>query len=240
VNPDLLVAVLCYSGDEAQVRHQLPSYLHHGAPVLILSPVDAPVHIDSPGVTNRTAGLSGWKGPHVAYKMWYHWQIMLEQPKNWFLIHEPDTLCLAPELPPELFHRTDVMWSNTDNPNGEGRMLSPPWLCHREVLERLVKATDERMHDWNKAWSNESGRASQGEGMGNSEMVSQACGDLGIEGAALPHIVWTYKESDRVGLLHAVSNGAIFIHGLKEPDTYDVLVKLREEYAGTTIRELAY
>mgnify|MGYP003429334334 CR=1 FL=1 len=244
---DLLVVVLCYAGDAAQVEHQLGSYTHHGAPVLALSPADAPAWI--PGIENQCAGLSGWKGRHVAYKLMAHWQIMLEYPKTWFLVHESDSVCLSPELPEEIFERDDVLWSMAlGEPNQPGTNYNAPWFGHRNVFERMLRESKAHVEEWHQAWSSVefTSDGTPGEGMGNSEMIStvlghsnepcefdglrghEPCHSKDLQGGRLPRSVWTYQEGDPGLLLRSVQEGAWFVTGLKSPALYSDLVQAYE------------
>ena len=216
----LLVVVLCYDGDQDQVQRQLPLYQHHGAPVLALSPEDAPANIQ--GVANRSGGLSGWKGAHVAHKLLLHWKMILEEPQDWFLMHEPDTLCLRPDLPDYIFESEDVFWCI--NPQREGGIHSPPWFCHRKVLKQLVAAADEHIEEWNRHWG---APEPDGAGMGNSEMMSTAVYASGVEWNSFPEYAWTYKEGDLGGIIQAVQSGAYWLHGMK---TAEGITKAQEAF----------
>jgi hypothetical protein len=230
VKDSTLIAVLCYDGDADQVEHQLPSYTHHGSRVLLLSPQDAPVSLPHPQVTCISAGLSGWKGKHVAYKLMDHWEIMLERAEDWFLVHEPDSVCLSPELPEEIYERDDLLWSMAlGEPNQPGVNYNAPWFGHRKVFERMLRESEQHVDEWDAAWS-----ANGGAGMGNSEMVSTVLGAdrghaEGIQGARLPSSVWVYQENDPALLLRSAAQGVRFVTGIKTRELYDQLVQAYAE-----------
>ena len=251
---DLLVVILCYAGDVDQVQYQLGSYTHHDASVLLLSPEDAPAVIDHPQMTNHSAGLSGWKGPHVAFKLMDHWRIMLEHPQNWFLVHEPDSVCLSSELPSEILGREDVLWSMAlGEPNQPFTNYNAPWFGHRNVFEMMLREAEEHVEEWNDAWgAAESSDGQPGEGMGNSEMISTVLHSLSthskfdeewlrghppltlpieervVSGGRLPRSVWAYQENDPQMLLRATREGAWFVTGIKTTELYDQLLLAHE------------
>jgi len=148
MNPDTLVVVHCYSGDELLVQQLLPIFLHHECPVLVLSPEDSAVTIDNPRVENATAGKKGWKGEHTLYRQLEHWKLALQRPQSWFLLNDADSACLSPDLPPHLYADPNKFWCNvlchenehleSDRPN-----LNPPYFMHRIVLEAMVKRAEE-------------------------------------------------------------------------------------------------
>jgi hypothetical protein len=221
-----LVVVLCYDGDADQVSHQLESYTHHGGDVLLLSPIDAPVQIDHPQVTCISAGLSGWKGRHVAFKLMDHWETMLDRSEDWFLVHEPDSVCLSKELPEEIYQREDLLWSMAlGEPNQPGVNYNAPWFAHRRVWSRMLRESEQHVEEWDAAWS-----ANGGAGMGNSEMISTILGadrglEGGIQGARLPSSVWAYQENDPALMLRSAAQGVRFVTGIKTPQMYEQLVQ---------------
>jgi len=137
VNEDTLVVVHCYAGDAKQVADFLPLYLHHGCPVLVLSPADAPVFIDHPQVTCRSAGMAGWKGAHTVFRQIEHWKIAAEFPYRYMLLHDADSVCLSRELPRYLYDSPDSwFWCNeigTHYLNYE-----PPYFFSRETMQKLI------------------------------------------------------------------------------------------------------
>src|SRR3990172_8792879 len=98
MSADTLVVVHCYAGDIGRVLTFLPKWLHHGCPVLMLSPEDAPVQIDHPQVTCRSAGLAGWKGEHTIYRQIEHWRIASEFSQRYLLLNDSDSMCLESRI----------------------------------------------------------------------------------------------------------------------------------------------
>lgn len=162
---DTLVVVHCYEGDKDQVDTFLPFWLHHGAPVLLLSPADSKVKVEHPGVKYASAGKRGWKGQQTLARQLRHWKLALKEPQNWIFLNDADSMCITPELPDYLYSDPNKFWCNvlchenehleSDKPN-----LNPPYFMHRDVLKALVKAADAiqipeeanmEPHDWGQA-----------------------------------------------------------------------------------------
>jgi hypothetical protein len=143
VNPDTLVVVHCYEGDAPNITGLLPWYLHHGCPVLILSPEDSPVKIDHPNVTCRSAGSKGWKGAHTILRQIEHWRITLDYPQKWFLLNDADSMCLSADLPGYLYEDPKVLWSNviTGVPNPSIN-YEPPYFVSQQVLSLIMTEAD--------------------------------------------------------------------------------------------------
>jgi len=146
MNPSTLIAVSAYSGDRNQVENNMPVYQHHGCPVLILSPTDAPIS-DIPGASCQHAGRAGWIGLHTLARQAQFLKILAGSPQKWFLFHDADSVCLSPKLPDYLYQSPGVFWSNEvlDTNPGPSRLpkiaLQPPYFFHRSVLRELVRCS---------------------------------------------------------------------------------------------------
>lgn len=147
-NPGLLVTVHCYQGDADRVKAWLPQYLHHGRPVLVMSPEDSPVKIDHPQVMNYSGGPRAYIGQKSMDRQRNHMEHLLTLPFDWFLMNDADSVCLAPDLPEFLFERDDVLWSlhaqdwrTHDSPYPKIG-LHPPYFAHRKVIAKLLSAAD--------------------------------------------------------------------------------------------------
>ena len=147
-NPGVLVTVHCYQGDADNVRSWLPLYLHHGRPVLVMSPEDSPVVIDHPQVQNHSAGPRAYVGQKSMDRQRAHLEYLAKQPYDWFLMNDADSVCLSPDLPEFLFERDDALWSLHAN---EWRKhsspypkigLHPPYFCSKKVIKKLLTAAD--------------------------------------------------------------------------------------------------
>lgn len=137
MNPSTLVVVHCYAGDQQRVEDFLPQFLHHECPVLILSPNDAPVDIRHPGVTCRSAGMKGWKGPDTIYRQIAHWEIAAEYEADHYLMHDADSICLTPELPRYLYEEDpEIFWCNVIGTYYYN--YEPPYFFSRNNLLRMI------------------------------------------------------------------------------------------------------
>lgn len=149
MNEDTLIVVHCYAGDKEQVENALPVHLRHRRPVLILSPEDAPVEIEQPGVTWRAGGKRGYYGQDSLDRQVIHLKMLLETPYRYFLLNDSDSVCLSPEIPRYLYEGAEnTVWSNVVR---EGRphaspypkiAFHPPYFVTRETIERLLSVAD--------------------------------------------------------------------------------------------------
>ncbi len=148
-NPGVLVTVHCYQGDQANVRAWLPLYLHHGRPVLVMSPEDSPVVIEHPQVRNYSGGPRAYVGQKSMDRQRNHLEHLVQQPFDWFLMNDADSVCLAPDLPDFLFERDDVLWSLhagdwRNHPTPYPRIgLHPPYFASKKVLKKLLTVADD-------------------------------------------------------------------------------------------------
>lgn len=147
MNDEVLVAVSGYLGDRGQIDSNLPVYRHHKCPIIVLSPADAPIETlsDNEGIEFQTAGEKGWIGAHTLKRQEEFLRILLKTPFKWFLFHDADSVCLAPELPEYLFRHPGILWSNEvpDTNPSPSRLpkiaLQPPYFFHRSVLMAMVR-----------------------------------------------------------------------------------------------------
>jgi hypothetical protein len=148
MNHDTIVFVSAYAGDKHQVEANLPCYLHHGCPVVILSPSNAPItEVSDNRVHCQWAGEAGWAGPHTLVRHRTYLNMMLTFPFTWFLMHDADSVCLDPKLPGYLY-KEKAAWSNEvrDTNTGSSHLdkiaVQPPYFFHRDVLMALLKAAE--------------------------------------------------------------------------------------------------
>lgn len=134
-------------GDVPLVLEKLPYYQRHGHPVIILSPEDSPVVIDSPGVTCRHGGIRQYVGQESLDRQRTHMKMLLEEPYDWFLMNDADSMCVSRDIPPYLYDDENVLWSNVvdaayfdPNParNPTKLAFQPPYFASRSVLEKLL------------------------------------------------------------------------------------------------------
>lgn len=141
---DTLVVVHCYAGDQHLVEAFLPQYLHHGCDVLLLSPADAPVEIDRPGVTCCSAGKAAYFGQASLDRQRRHLELLLETDYTYFLLNDSDSVCLSPELPAYLYEQPEFVWSNEVKemrPHASPYpkiAFHPPYFLTRTTIERFL------------------------------------------------------------------------------------------------------
>jgi hypothetical protein len=147
-NPETGIFVSAYAGDKLQVESNLPVYLHHGCPVVILSPANAPItSVSDSRVHCQWFGEAGWAGQQTLMRHKLFLKAMLTFPFKWFLMHDADSVCLSPYLPRYLYEGR-VAWSNEvqDTNTGPSHLdkiaVQPPYFFHREVLEALIATAE--------------------------------------------------------------------------------------------------
>jgi hypothetical protein len=142
-----------YQGDAHQIRNLLPYYLHHHFPVMILSPSDSAIHAHQvggaiAGIQYKNAGQRAYIGQASLDRQLAHLKLMLEQPYDFFLANDSDSVCLSPKLP-EYLYNEDVLWSNEVSDLCHARpdtytlprlAFQPPYFMSRRVIEKLVEA----------------------------------------------------------------------------------------------------
>jgi hypothetical protein len=155
-----LVAVQCYSGDAGRVEDALEQYVHHRLPVLILSPIDAPVEsIRHPQILHRTAGFNAYDGSGSVERYRSQLGVLAEYGATHILLNESDSFCLSDELPGYLYRDDNIVWGNyTDiryflmlksEPDVEAAYakhnpaINAPWFFSVSALEKMLSVFDE-------------------------------------------------------------------------------------------------
>jgi len=234
MNEGVRVVVHSYAGDVHQVRDALAQYKHHQAPLVILSPEDAPVEID--GTECRSAGLRAYTGRTSLERQKAHLELLLDYPEQWFLLHDSDSVCLEPRLPEYLYEADTVFYNAAPTQRylasiGDGgaeewgalvpNAFQPPLFMSRQSLERLLTVADQTMPqlppwaqliDWHFA------------------IMAQAAG---LKSRAMPdgisRPIWGTYEIARV-YASVRTRGIIFLHSVKTKEALDVFVTARAEY----------
>ena len=154
LNPDVLTVVHCYSGDRQQVIDLLDVYEHHDTEVVIISPVDSPVHNIRHHDT-RVAGEVAYIGQKSWDRQHAQLELLLEYPCKWYLLNDSDSFILTPKLPAYLFADENIVYSNqvhdfrVDDPRWGPTFhaplppiaMQPPYFLSRKALEKIVKAS---------------------------------------------------------------------------------------------------
>lgn len=154
MNPDTRVVICCYEGDGHQVAEALDFYLQHGCPVTILSPEDAKVTIDHPGVTCLYGGKAAYIGQDSLDRQAIHLAMCLDTPEKYFLLHDADSVLLDPKIPDYIYAEGDVVWSNQvfdDIPEHQTTFeegwphvaFQPPYFLSRETIGKMLAVKDD-------------------------------------------------------------------------------------------------
>lgn len=223
MNENTLVTVHGYSGDSKQISNAMQFYLHHSCPVLILSPTDAPIAGINKAAQSKLMFRSGGKRAYIGQlsleRQRIHLQMMLEQPFDFFLANDSDSVCIEPVIPRYLYDEPEVLWSNivsdmchdrSDDPGYKFPRLAfqPPYFMHRKTVEKLIAASYNvpvnprtPFIDW---------------------CMMSWCVEAGVpyktfrDGVTCPTA--NYRPGQK-GMEDAVANrGAIMLHSIKTPD----------------------
>jgi hypothetical protein len=189
------------------LRH-LPLWLQHGHRVVVSMPRDSFTQIA--GVECVAHGGEGYTGPRSLdrWKEILDW--LWDQPYEFYLMHESDSICLSREIPEYLYSQYDVFHSNELPDNGvpptQQVYCMAPWFFSRGVLNRLraaAKSAAYRPPYHGDRWV---GQLVEEEGIPHRLFSPGiACGTI------LP------ESSDLEQVLAAVRSGARMIHGIKDP-----------------------
>lgn len=148
MNENTLITVHAYAGDKHQVESLMPFYLHHEAPVIVMSPDDSRIErVDAaPHVITRYAGKRAYIGQDSLDRQLLHMKIALEHPFDFFLMNDSDSFCISAELPKYLYDESNFFWSNEcgdprTHPTTLPRIaMQPPYWVSRKNLEKMVEA----------------------------------------------------------------------------------------------------
>jgi hypothetical protein len=233
---DTLVVVQCWSGDVDRVKRALDQYTHHGFPILLLSPTDAPARIDHPMITCESAGPNDYNGQQSIERYKAQLALLLEYPVTHFLLNESDSFCIEPNIPGYLYSNDDFVWGNyTDvlyymelngEPNPEAAYvkhnpaIQAPWFFSRTALEKMVAVFDDvvdalpsyaRYIDW---WFHTAPHLA---GLDHRSYASQ--------GISYP--ITNTSEADHV--YQAILRGAVMIHSVKDSYALKNVLRAYEE-----------
>lgn len=145
MNEHTLITVCGYTGDQHQIENLTPWYLHHEAPVIVMSPEDSPITKlkAAPTVICRQAGKRAYIGQDSLDRQLLHMKIALQYDFDFFLMHDSDSVCVSPVIPQHMYAE-DFVWSNEvgeDRPHASPYpkiAMQPPYGLSRKNLEKLV------------------------------------------------------------------------------------------------------
>jgi hypothetical protein len=232
LNPNTRVAVCCYAGDGPQVSGAVPLLVHHECPVVILSPTDSMFAIDHPGIENKCGGLRQYTGQLSLDRQREHMRILLEYPEDFFLMHDADSVCLSPKIPDYLYTK-DVLWSNLVHDSMRERAqgfymdgfprlaFQPPYFLSRKTIERLLAPVAVENISMNPTLP----------------FIDHYMVQLAVK-AGVPWENFTdgftgpisgdYPSFKRAW--DAVQRGAVMIHSVKAPESWQALMTARSNY----------
>lgn len=125
------------------VERHLPLWKQHGCRVVISSPRNSACRV--PGAEVVLHGEEGHAGPGSLDRWKEILQWLWDQPYEFYLMHESDSICLRREIPEYLYENYDVFFSNelADNavPPTQSVYCVAPWFFSRRVLNRLLAAS---------------------------------------------------------------------------------------------------
>lgn len=227
MNEDTRVAVCCYAGDAPLVLSNIGLHTHHGCPVTILSPDDAPVGIIHPGVENRYGGKRAYTGLLSLERQRRHLEMLLDYPEKYFFINDADSACLSPKLPDYLYAEPDMVWSMVASDNDPDPYLDPelphvafqpPYFLSRPTIEAMLKSAHKIEYDPRL--------------LNIDHYMVQLTFAAGLPWRGLEKAVGghfsTNPEHLEVGIGGA-RTGYIFFHGAKTQPAWDSLIAARGE-----------
>lgn len=149
MNPKTLVSVHGYAGDQIQIEHAMPYFLHHDCPVVVLSPKDSPiVRVDAaPTVICRQEGMRAYIGEPSLERQLLQMKALLDYPFEYFLMNDSDSVCVSPKIPEYIYREPEILWSNEVSDMMHNRLLSyrlprlafqPPYFISRRNIERIL------------------------------------------------------------------------------------------------------
>jgi len=223
MNEDTRVAVCCYAGDKPLVEGNLGLYLHHECPVTILSPYDAPVEIVHPDVTNAFGGKRAYTGVPSLERELIHLRLLLAFPENHFFINDADSACIVPKLPDYLYAEPDVVWSMvaTDgdpdpylDPTLPHVAFQPPYFLSRKTIEAMLANAHKVEYDPRL--------------LNIDHYMVQLTFAAGLPWRGLQKAVGGHFSTNAnhfaTGVRAAATDGYIFFHGAKKPETFAAFV----------------
>jgi hypothetical protein len=244
-NPlDTLVVVCAYAGDAQQVVNNMPCYVHHGCPVSVMSPTDAPIGPGMLGTRNAAVtcchiGLKGWIGPQTLERQRLMLEAALSYPQQYFLFHDADSVCLSPKIPRYLYDNPDMVWSNEvlDTNPGESLLpkiaLQPPYFFSRKVIEGMLKTADHLPTSYVRGRSPEGWPLPHPTQCIDHYMLQLACG------SGFPHFNFHTGASFETTTQHGLDtmaelvrvHGRVLVHQVKTAEVLKRLLQEHKEYA---------
>lgn len=237
---DTLVVVHCYAGDAHLVQEFLPQYTHHGSPVLVLSPTDAPVRLEHPGVECRSVGKAAYFGQTSLDRQRAHLELLLTYPQTYFLLNDADSMCLSAEIPRYLYESENIVWSNEvretrphESPYPK-LAFQPPYFLERHSIARMLAVADRiTAHpitpfiDWYMvALTHEAGleHRSYPDGASFPAWRHEHIPETTELGHDFVHVESARGVNGAARMRQRVQQGVVMVHSIKHPPVRDLLV----------------
>lgn len=239
MNPKTLVSIHCYQGDRKQIDILRPHYEHHGLPVIVVSPDDAPVNSYGPHWC-VTAGKAGYTGPHTWIRQHLQMKKLLELDFDYYFMNDSDSFCLDAKLPDYLFapENENVIFSNlVDDFRIPGQTThghywpesyhkgypikasQPSYMCSRKALEKIC-SVDPYCDDEITPFID--------------FFMIKAPVDAGVE--LRPFHACASCETETPNgmetMARCVREGAVFIHAIKNQGALDLMVRIYNKRNG--------
>jgi hypothetical protein len=229
MNEDTRIAVCCHAGDGYLALQHLGLYLQHGCPLTVLSPEDSKVTIDYPGVDNKYGGKRAYTGPDSLTRQAEHLRLLLQYSENYFLIHDADSISLAPKIPDYLYER-ECVWSNVyqdttlhqqvEYPEGWPHVaFQPPYFLSRKTIERMLAVKDRVIPSKIMAFIDFY--------MLQLTMTAKLDWDTFHEGITGPLF---HPVHESIAIDKIKNHGFIFIHAAKDERATNAFVEARRQY----------
>ena len=132
---NLKVIVLAHRQDTVD-RH-MKYWEHHGAPITFICPEDKPVQTKHDVLL---VGKSAHEGPEAQKRLMKALHVGIFSGAERILIHEHDSICLSPELPPFKRGVFGNVFTNEDRDFLAPYYVNPPWLFDFDSLHKVESA----------------------------------------------------------------------------------------------------
>lgn len=233
--PKVLVAVMAHADPKAELMYKLhlPFWKAISPDIITIMPVDK--HFK--GAENPILfGRASHNGPDAIKRFrWIESKLLelckKERYQKAFLF-EYDSVALDPVIEPHLLSNTlfgnmfERGVEDMDPKFKSRKFFHPPILFTQDILMRLVNiANSMTVFDEQGMWDRWLGLQAQ-----KMKIPSSGYGHLGYSRN-------TIEKSHYPEAIEAVKNGAIYIHGVKTPETLAVLVEARKQYVEAQTRK---
>jgi hypothetical protein len=236
MNENTLVVACGYAGDAHQVRQNMPLYVHHECPVVVMSPEDSPIDITTDNVKSRHLGKRAYIGAESLERQRLHLEAALEYKADHFLFNDSDSFCLSTKIPDYLYREPDVVWSNLviDDVHTHQRpkdytfpqiAFQPPYFLSRKTIEKMLAVAKSIVVDpitpFIDHYMVQLAVAANLPYRGFADGVS--CGTT-VPETGLPHTIGSTIVGD-----HIKDRGACMIHSVKHIDVVHMCVGLWDQ-----------